>query len=373
MPAGSSTLRMPRALATLTCLWLIAGPAVAGTPLRQDPAPASAGAPSAATAVSGQQSGDLWLNTSRAGELQRSRIARAADGTYVAVRDDAVVGQNGESSVFVRRLDANGNPVGAETLVGRGTSPGVASFQDGSFVVTWLAPPPATFSLTVPVLGQLFDRSLIPIGAPMALGVTGNHAQPTALANGNFVLATSGNFSRVAGPSGFLRTYTSGGAEVGAAIELHEDACGIQAPPAVSSLATGGFAVAWPHACVSAPQVRMRVYDANGTLGSSTRLTAGTQGQSVQVALAPLMNGNLALQWTVSAASALREVRTLVVTPTALPQSPAGSTLVPLQQGRTPSGLYALAGGGYVITWSASNATEARVPVSRFSNTGAPL
>jgi hypothetical protein len=324
--------------------------------------------------VSVQQTGDLWLATSRAGELQRSQITRAADGSYVAVRDNVDASQAiGEPSVFIRRIDASGNPLGPETLAGRGTAPGVAAFPDGSVVVTWLAPPPATFSLTAPVVGQRFDRSLLPVGAAMSLGATGKHAQPVALANGNFALVTFGNFSRVAGPSGFVRTYTREGAEVGTPVELHDDPCGIQAPPAVSALATGGFAVAWPYACVSAPQVRMRVYDANGNLGASTRLAVGSQGETVRVALAPLTNGNLVLQWTVGSAAAPREVRALVVAPTALPQTTASSTLVPVQPGRTPTGVQALANGGFVITWSALTSSEARVPVTRFSNAGAAL
>jgi len=381
MTDGSSHFRSPRARVALAWLWFVASSVNAGAPPRQDSTfapsptpqlPALSASPTA-TVVSAQQTGDLWLATARAGELQRSRIARAADGSYIAVRDNADASQAvGEPSVFIRRLDAAGNPMGAETLAGRGTAPGVAAFPDGSFVVTWLAPPPATFSLTVPVVGQRFDRSLLPVGTAMSLGVTGNHAQPVALPNGNFALSTFGHFSRVAGPSGFVRTYTRDGAEVGAAVQLHDDACGIQAPPAVSALNTGGFAVAWPYACVSAPQVRMRVYDANGNVGASTRMAVGPQGETVRVSLAPLSDGNLVLQWTVGAAVP-REVRTLVVAPVALPQSPAGATLVPLQPGRTPIGVQALAGGGFVITWSVLNVNEARVPVTRFSNAGAAL
>jgi hypothetical protein len=377
MQRASSRQRWTSCFAALTCLWcgVAADIATAGAPTRQDaapaPPPASSVAPAAATIISVQQTGELWLNTSRAGELQRSRIARAADGTYIAVRDTLAAGPaGGETSVYVRRLDTAGNPLGAETLVGQGMSPGVATFPDGTFVVTWLAPT-ATFSLTVPVQGQLFDRSALPVGARMALGVAGNHAQPTALADGRFVLATFGNFSRVNGPSGFVRTYTRDGAEVGTVLELHEDACGILAAPAVAALSTGGFAVAWPYACSSAPQVRMRVVDANGTPGASTRLTVGTLGETARVGLAPLTNGSLALEWAVSASSGVREVRTLVVAPSALPQSSAGATLAPLQPGRAPSGVQALASGGYVITWSATSSTEARVPVSTFSNTGA--
>jgi hypothetical protein len=364
--SGSSRPRSPGALAALVCLWFSAAASA-------QPALAPAPNPAAAAAASGRQSGDIWLTTSRAGELLRSQIARAADGTYIAVRDNLVVGQSSaDTTVFLRRLDRAGNPLGAETPVGRGTAPGVAAFSDGTFLVTWLAPPGATFSLNVNVTGQLFDSSGSPVGAPMSLGATGSYARPTALSDGTFVLATSGNFSRVNGPSGFLHAYNRSGAEAGLAAELHDDPCGIQGPPAVSALPTGGFAVAWPYACVSAPQIRMRVYDANGSLGASSRMPVGTQGETVQVGLASLTNGNLALQWTLGT-STIREVRALVVAPATLPQSPAGSTLVPLQPGRTPNQVQSLADGGFVIPWSPLNGSEARVPVSRFSSSGESL
>lgn len=372
MQLGSSHPRSSLALVALTCLWLCVGASAQPGPAPA-PNPGSAPATTTATAAPGRQSGDIWLTTSRAGELARSQIARAVDGTYIAVRDNSVPGQStADTAVFWRRLDPAGNPIGAETPLGRGTAPGVTTFSDGTFLVTWLAPLPATFSLNVAVTGQLFDNSGRPTGTPMSLGVTGSYARPTALSDGTFVLATFGHFSRVNGPSGFLRAYNRSGAEVGLVAELHEDPCGIQGPPAVSALATGGFAVAWPYACVSAPQVRMRVYSAIGSLGASSRMSVGTQGETARVGLATLTNGNLALQWTLGT-SAIREVRTLVVAPASLPQSPAGATLVPIQPGRTPGEVQALADGGFVIPWSAVNSSEARVPVSRFSNSGEPL
>jgi hypothetical protein len=237
--------------------------------------------------------------------------------------------------------------------------------------VTWLAPPPPAFSLTVPVRGQLFDASGTTRGAPMDLGDTARTATVTALADGSFVVATSGNFSRVNGPSGFLRAFTRDGAETAFQAALHEDACGIDGPPAVSALPAGGFAVAWPYACAGAPQVRMRVYDAAGGVAASSRMTVGQPGDRVTVGLAALSNGNLALAWTLGSAT-VRELHTLVIT-TRLADSPAGATTIPILPGRTPGQVQALPEGGFVIPWSPANAGEARVPVSRFSATGEPL
>lgn len=335
----------------------------------------AAALPAPSNAASTQQSGAVWLTTSSAGELARYRqIARAADGSYVGVRDNRTAGQgSGDNTVFVRRFDPSGNPVGAEAAVARGFAPGLASFADGTFLVTWLVPPPATFSLTVAVSGQLFDAAGTALAPPLTLGVTAGSATPSALSDGTFVLATFGNFSRVNGPSGFVRSYTRTGDAAGLEAPLHEDACGIDGPPAVAALAAGGFAVAWPYACASAPQVRMRVYGASNTASAASRLTVGRQGDRATVSLAPLANGNLALAWTLGPQGAMRELHTLVVAPAALPPSAAGATSVPLQPGRTPGPVQSLPEGGFVIPWLAASDGDARAPVSRFSNTGEPL
>ncbi|MBK0393728.1 hypothetical protein [Ramlibacter algicola] len=365
MPARSFHQRLRTALACLACACV---PAPAFTQVAPN-APVQPTSP--ATAATSQQTGGLWLTTSRAGELARSQLARLADGSYVAVRDSRGPGQGGDGTVFVRRVDASGTVLGAETAVAAGSAPDVAAFPDGTFVVSWLAPPPPAFSLTVPVRGQLFDASGVAQGAAMDLGETGRTATVTALSDGSFVVATFGNFSRVNGPAGFLRAYTRNGTETAFQAALHEDACGIDGPPAVSALAAGGFAVAWPYACVGAPQVRMRVYGAAGGVAASSRMTVGQSGDRVMVGLAALSSGNLALEWTLGSTT-VRQLHTLVTT-LRLTDSPAGATTIPLLPGRTPGQVQALPDGGFVIPWSAANAGEARVPVSRFSAAGEPL
>ena len=349
-------------------------PAVAPPPPAASPAPpAPALAPATASVF---QSGDVWLTTSHAGEVQRyPRIARLTDGTYVAVRDSRVAGQPlTDLLVLMRKLDADGNPVGAETPIAAGTVPGVTALADGTFVVTWLAPPPPTFSLSTAVNGQRFDNAGAPIGGQMSLGSSTGAAQPTALADGTFVVATFLTDSHVSGPTSNLGRFAKDGTPMGVLAGLREDACGIDGPPSVAALPAGGFAVAWAYSCVAAPQVRMRVFDSNGSLMASSRMSVGVQGQGVVFpGLATLTGGQLALQWGLSDRMGLRELHTMVVTPTAPPDSPAGASTVPLQSGRTPGLVQSLAGGGFLIPWSAANDGEAQVPVSRYTNNGEPL
>ena len=351
-------------------------PTVGGTPTAAPPpagasqAPA-APAPAPATAVSLAQIGELWL-TPRSAEVQRyAAAARLVDGTYVVVRENPTPGTS-DSTVLVRRLDAQGNPVGVERVVAAGSRPGVTSFPDGRYLVTWLMPPPPTFTLTVGTGGQLFDAAGVPVGGVMSLGVATMSAQPTALVDGTFILAAFIQSSHVNGPAGVLRGFRTDGTSTGFVTQLQDDACGIGGNPSVTALPAGGFAVAWPHNCASAPpRARMRVYDGSGALAASSDLTVGALGESAAVSIATLTSGDIAMEWSTGAIQ-LREARTLVVAPTSLPTSADGARAVQLQ-GRTPLPVEALAGGGFLIPWAGTSESQEQVPVSRFSNAGEPL
>lgn len=115
----------------------------------------------------------------------------------------------------------------------------------------------------------------------------------------------------------------------------------------------------------------MRVYDGNGTPAGSSEMTVGSVGDGMGLDSATLSSGNIVLAWSLGTIQ-LREVRTLVVDPTALPTSSDSSRRV-APQGRTPMPVKALAGGGFVIPWYAANENDAQAPVNRFNNAGEPL
>ena len=352
-------------------------PSGSSAPVAQGPAaPVASGTPAptppAATAVALAQTGELWLTTSHAGQVQRyPGTARLPDGTYVAVSDDSIE-RRADTSVMLRRLDTQGNPVGVETTIAAGSRPGVTAFPDGSFLVTWLMPPPPTFTLEFFVAGQLFDAAGAPVGGVMSLGSASNSAQPTALVDGTFILTAFVVDSHVNGPGAVLRGFRRDGTSTGFVAQLRDDACGVSGRPSATALPAGGFAVVWPHTCgAGAPQVRMRVYDGNGTLAGSSEMTVGSVGDGMGVDSATLSSGNIVLAWSLGAIQ-LREVQTLVVAPTALPTSSDGARRV-APQGRTPMPVKALAGGGFVIPWFTASENDAQAPVNRFTNAGEPL
>lgn len=115
----------------------------------------------------------------------------------------------------------------------------------------------------------------------------------------------------------------------------------------------------------------MRVYDGNGTPTASSEMTVGSVGDGMGLDIATLSSGNIVLAWSLGTIQ-LREVRTLVVDPTALPTSSDRSLKV-TPQGRIPLPVNALAGGGFVIPWLTTSESDAQAPVNRFNNAGEPL
>lgn len=368
---GSSSTSAPIAAGPATPTPSSAG---AGTPspapaVTSPATPAPAAAPAAARSV--DQAGDLWLTTSHAGTIASDQVARLADGSYVAVHDDHFPGQPFEAtSVLLQRLDAVGNPAGPEQNLGQGIAPGVTAFRDGTFLVTWEDPPSQSpFVFTVGVHAQRYDAAGVPAGAQMSLGTFPRSVRPIALSDGSFLLAAWGANSQVQGPPGFVAGFSRTGTPTGFNAALADpDSCGIVGLPAVAAVPSGGFSIAWLHTCVGPTELRLRTYDANASLLASSSMTV--QDGSASVGLAALTSGNLALQWTVVTPQGPSELHALVVAPTTLPTSPAAASSAPIQAGRTPLPVQSLDDGGFLVPWSASNADEVHVPVTRYSGQG---
>ncbi|TFY96664.1 hypothetical protein [Ramlibacter humi] len=313
------------------------------------------------------KAGDFWLTTTHAGEAQRyPHMARLANGSYVAVR--ANFATPGSGIVLMQAFDAGGNPSGAETSVAEGQSPGVTSFPDGSFLVTWVVPPP-TFALSFPVYGQRFDASGQPIGARLSLGYYADDAQPAAVSADTFILGVIAQLGHVNGPAGSLAGFSLDGSTVLTTPALQEDPCGINGTPAVTALPGGGFVAAWPYQCVGNPQIVLRRYDAAGNFTASRFDALSMTGTP---SLATLSNGTVVVAWTMADGINAPSARALLLGAT-LPASAGGAIAVPAQGGRTPLAVSAVTAGGFVIPWSATGPAEATVPVSRYSNDGTPM
>lgn len=170
------------------------------------------------------------------------------------------------------------------------TVDGTARLANGDFVVTWTETDSYPYEMNNPqnLMMQVFDPSGHPVNAPV-----------TVLGSGT-----------IDGPFG----------------------------ASVAALAGGGFAEVW----VQQGQAREQIYDASGHAVGST-LTLGNAAAGDQLAVVGLSDGSSVVAW---AGGALDYVHVSA-------DGTAGA-LHTLQTGNYPSyvGAAALAGGGYVISWT---------------------
>ncbi|WP_246745808.1 hypothetical protein [Ciceribacter sp. L1K22] len=149
-----------------------------------------------------------------------------------------------------QRYDANGHPVGTETLVSNGSSDQdysvVAGLADGGWIVTWFG---QGGSNGQEVFQQRFDANGGKIGSINIVNSyhAGTQAFPavTGLADGGWVIAWE-SFSQDGDSSGvYQQRYNASGQRVGDEIQVNSTTDDNQSAAAVTALADGGWIVTW--------------------------------------------------------------------------------------------------------------------------------
>lgn len=141
------------------------------------------------TAVSDEMS----VNTTGAGADSAPRIAILEDGTGVVVWFSSSADGDG-GGIYARRLDADGNAIGAEfrvntTTAGAQTLPDVAAMPGGGFAVVWQGDDTSGHG----IFAQVFDANGLLAGSEIRVNnsESGDQADPrlTAVASGDVVVS----------------------------------------------------------------------------------------------------------------------------------------------------------------------------------------
>ena len=248
---------------------------------------------------------------------------------------------------------------------------GTATFQDqfeavfaglakGSFVATWTGEDGFN---DFGVRAQLFDTNGRPVGSEFAVNdhTAGVQAEPsaTALAGGGFVITWS---DETAYPNTFdirAQIYDPAGAPVGSAFTVNTTLPGFQTQSKVSSLADGGFAVAWEQGNdASGDDVRTRVFNADGTPVGGERIVIGRPGDVSLDDLAALTGGGYVVTWSDYGAAQDENGNLLPGSRAQLLDAagqPVGNPFVleDFEPGtQSQSRVAGLLGGGFVAVWS---------------------
>jgi hypothetical protein len=231
-------------------------------------------------------------------------VAIAAHGTFVVVWAGAAAGG---PDIFVRRIDATANPLGAAfrantATTGTQTAPRVAMAEDGGFVVVW-QDQAGNDGSGHGVFGQRFDPAGAPVGGQFQVNTntTGNQFTygVAAGADGHFVVSwdslTDGSGFGVAG-----QRYDATGVPLGPDFVVNQATTGGQNFSSVSSDRQFNFVAAWQSDAAdgSSYAIRGQRFDAQGArrgteFAVSTYTTFGQQA----AVIASDEVGNFVVTW----------------------------------------------------------------------------
>jgi hypothetical protein len=232
------------------------------------------------------QGTEFRVNADEDAWRQYAKVAMDADGGFAITWRDFDSLNFTESSVYVRRFDADGvalsDAIIANNDLGFHMDPNVAMTPSGEFILTWMD------SFTI--YARQFDADGTPTGAAIELGSNDFATNPSVAVDqdGNFLVswtgATGGNNDVIA------RLVTSEGVAVGTQFVVNTTTLGSQGTPTVATTAEGNFVIFW-----LGDDVYARVYDAEGLPLGNEFVVHDVAGE---VAMTP--GGKVVVDWVES-------------------------------------------------------------------------
>ena len=196
-------------------------------------------------------SGEVVVNSTRAGDQQAPAITCTAGGDYVVVWESRV--QDGDDfGIAAQRFGADGGPRGGEMTVnaytaGRQRAAATCSDAAGNFVVAWQSD--AQDGDGDGVFAQRFGADGARRGDESRVNQTSEDSQARpALActiAGDFVVAWQSRGQDGDGDGIFARRFTADGLPAGDEQRVNVETAGNQQFVALAALAGGGFIAAW--------------------------------------------------------------------------------------------------------------------------------
>lgn len=311
--------------------------------------------------------GETQINTTTAGGQDWSDVTAVEGGGYVITWSSN--GQDGSSEgIYAQLYDSSGAAVGVETRVNSTTAntqtlPVVAPLQSGGYVITWESN--LQDGSGYGIYAQAYNADGTTSGTEFRVNTTTANGQIepaiAGLADGGYIV-TWYSLAQDGGPDSFLsygvyaQRYSSSGTPVGGQFLVNATTSGDQAQPAVAALPDGGYVITWTSFGQdgSGWGIYAQIYSADGTRsGSEFRVNSTVTDYQVTPEVAALEGGGFAITWT----SNLQDGSGYGVYAQAYDS--AGATIGSETQVNTFAAndqaqpfIAALAGGGYVITWT---------------------
>ena len=309
--------------------------------------------------------GEFLVNLQTDGHQIESDIAVLDDGSFVIVWSDqeGVVGDTDGASIRAQRYAATGAPIGNEyqlnaQTIGNQVRPAVAAINGGGFVVTWTDASGVSDGSFSGIVAQMFDAAGSYVGNQFLVNTQTFSTQSSPaiarLTNGGFVIT----WSDTVGSSIKAQVYAAGGATVGGELTVNTQATGTQDHARVAGLSNGRFVIVWDDDSGtlgdgSGIGLKAQMYDAGGTtIGGEFLVNTTLAGDQTSPDIAALPGGGFVVSWTDSEAGGSIRAKLFDgagarVGDEFMVNIPTGA-----QFGQSGSSVSALANGGFVIAWS---------------------
>ncbi|WP_157622735.1 hypothetical protein [Solimonas soli] len=247
---------------------------------------------------------EFRVNVNTAYDQQRPAVARSAGGSFVVAWDSTEAG-GVAGDVYARRYAASGTALGGEFRVNTTTrdrqyAPRIAADSDGGFVVAWLSNAQDRIGLSI--YARRYDASGTPLGDEFRVDGTGRATSAqfdVAMApNGAFVVVWADHDS-IVGAS--LQTryvnaqrYSRDGIAQGAPITVYSTPLFQVRVPTVAADGAGNFVVAW---FIGANSIWARRYDAAGAARGLSFRVSGAGDDVDRPRIAASAGGAFAIAW----------------------------------------------------------------------------
>jgi Ca2+-binding RTX toxin-like protein len=249
---------------------------------------------------------EFQVNTYTSGGQTAPAITALPGGGFLVAWESS--GQDGSSNgVYAQRYAADGIPQGSEFRVNTYTTnsqaaPALTTLTDGGFVAVWTSSEQDNTGLSI--YAQRYAANGTAQGSEFRVNTyaPNNQTSPTvtALTGGGFVVAWTSNNQDGSGTGIYAQRYAANGTVQSSEFRVNTYTDNDQTTPVVTPLPDGGFVVAWRSLGQdgSGNGIYAQRYAADATAqGGEFQVNSYTTGQQVNPAITSLADGGFLVAW----------------------------------------------------------------------------
>jgi hypothetical protein len=311
---------------------------------------------------------EFQVNTNITGNQESPAVVSLTSGDWVVTWTGA---QTGNSDIYAQRYAVNGGALGQEFRVntnttGEQSNSALVSLATGDWVLAWQSSSSqadASGSYNYDIYAQRYAGNGTTLGTEFRVNTNTTREQPNlvlvSLTSGDWVVAWTG--TQTGNADIYAQRYAVNGSVLGQEFRVNTNTTGEQSNPALVSLATGDWVLAWQSSSSQADasgsynyDIYAQRYAGNGsTLGTEFRVNTNTTREQSNPVLVSLTSGDWVVAWTgTQTGNTDIYARLYAVNGSALGQEFRVSTNI---MGEPNPALVSLATGEWVVVWQSSS------------------